>query len=143
MSDTPPPAGELILYQTEDGHTRIQCRLDQQTLWLTQAQIAELFQTSVANINMHIKAIYDEGELAAEATVQPYLTVRQEGQRQGQRQVQDFSFGVGLAIGYRVRSHRGTQFRQWATARLSEYLVQGFSMDDERLKPPPGPGQDD
>jgi hypothetical protein len=143
MTDTPPPDNELLLYQTEDGQTRIQCRLDRETLWLSQAQIAELFQTSVANINMHLKAIYDDGELTEAATIQSYLIVRQEGQRQVKRQVQHYNLAMVLAIGYRVRSHRGVQFRQWATARLSEYLVQGFSMDDERLKNPPGPGQDD
>lgn len=142
-AEPPPPPSPIILYQTEDGRTRIQCRFDGETLWLTQAQIADLFQTSIPNINIHIKAIYAEGELAEPATIKPYLMVRSEGARQVSREVLHYSLPVILAVGYRVRSHRGTQFRQWATARLEEYLVKGFAMDDERLKNPPGPGQRD
>ena len=133
----------IILYQTEDGHTRIQCRFEADTLWLTQAQIGELFQTSVPNINLHLKAIYEEGELAEAATIKSYLIVRPEGTRQVSRDVLHYNLSVILAIGYRVRSQRGTQFRQWATARLNEYLVKGFAMDDERLKNPPGKGHVD
>lgn len=143
MSDESLPQSEIILYQTEDGRTRIQCRFENETLWLTQAQIAELFQTTVPNINLHLKAIYAEGELAVEATIKSYLIVRVEGSRQVSRPVLHYSLPVILAVGYRVRGHRGTQFRQWATARLSEYLVKGFTMDDERLKNPPGKGQQD
>lgn len=137
------PHSNLILYQTEDGRTRIQCRFENETLWLTQVQIAKLFQTSVPNINLHLKAIYAEGELAAEATIKSHLMVRLEGARQVSRPVLHYSLPVILAVGFRVRSHRGTQFRQWATARLNEYLVKGFTMDDERLKNPPGKGQKD
>lgn len=143
MSDEPLPQSEIILYQTEDGRTRIQCRLENETLWLTQVQIAELFQTTVPNINLHLKAIYAEGELAEEATLKSHLMVRLEGSRQVSRTVLHYSLPVILAVGFRVRSHRGTQFRQWATARLNEYLVKGFTMDDERLKNPPGKGQKD
>lgn len=143
MNDDPLPQSEIILYQTEDGRTRIQCRFENETLWLTQVQIAELFQTSVPNINLHLKAIYAEGELAAEATIKSHLMVRLEGTRQVSRPVLHYSLPVILAVGFRVRSHRGTQFRQWATARLGEYLVKGFTMDDERLKNPPGKGQVD
>lgn len=143
MPDQEPPQTAIVLYQTEDGRTRIQCRFDAESLWLTQLQIAELFQTSVPNINLHLKAIYAEGELAEGATIKPYLIVRTEGARQVSREVLHYSLPAILAVGYRVRSHRGTQFRQWATARLSEYLVKGFAMDDERLKNPPGPGQVD
>jgi len=143
MSDGPLPKSEIILYQTQDGRTRIQCRFEDETLWLTQVQIAELFQTTVPNINLHLKAIYAEGELAAEATIKSHLMVRLEGSRQVSRPVLHYSLPVILAVGFRVRSHRGTQFRQWATARLSEYLVKGFTMDDERLKNPPGKGQVD
>ncbi len=139
----PPPESSLILYQTEDGQTRVQCRFEDETLWLTQVQIAELFQTSVPNINLHLKAIYAEGELAAEATIKSHLMVRLEGSRQVSRPVLHYSLPAILAVGFRVRSHRGTQFRQWATARLGEYLVKGFTMDDERLKNPPGPGVPD
>lgn len=134
---------ELVLYQTEDGRTRIQCRFEDDTLWLTQAQMAELFQTSVPNINIHLKAIYEEGELTAEATIKSHLIVRPEGARQVSRPVLHYSLPAILAVGFRVRSQRGTQFRQWAIERLNEYLVKGFTMDDERLKNPPGPGQVD
>lgn len=143
MPDNQPPPSSIILYQTEDGRTRIQCRFDAETLWLTQVQIAELFQTSVPNINLHLKAIYAESELTEAATVKSYLIVRTEGARRVSREVLHYSLPAILAVGYRVRSHRGTQFRQWATARLSEYLVKGFTMDDERLKNPPGQGQTD
>lgn len=143
MKNEPRPDSDLILYQTEDGRTRIQCRFEDETLWLTQVQIAELFQTTVPNINLHLKAIYAESELVAEATIKSYLIVRLEGARQVSRPVLHYSLPVILAVGFRVRSHRGTQFRQWATARLSEYLVKGFTMDDERLKNPPGKGQKD
>jgi hypothetical protein len=138
-----PTGGEIILYQTEDGRTRIQCRFENETLWLTQTQIAELFQTTVPNINLHLKAIYAEAELPAAATIKSYLMVRSEGSRQVSRPVLRYSLPAILAVGYRVRSHRGTQFRQWATARLSEYLLKGFTMDDERLKNPPGKDQKD
>ena len=143
MSDEPLPKSEIFLYQTEDGRTRIQCRFENETLWLTQVQIAELFQTSVPNINLHLKAIYAEGELVEIATIKSYLIVRIEGARQVSREVLHYSLPAILSVGYRVRSHRGTQFRQWATARLSEYLVKGFTMDDERLKNPPGQGHID
>lgn len=143
MSNEPLPKSEFILYQTEDGRTRIQCRFEEETLWLSQIQIAELFQTTVPNINLHLKAIYAEGELAAEATIKSHLIVRPEGARQVSRPVLHYSLPVILAVGFRVRSQRGTQLRQWATARLSEFLVKGFTMDDERLKNPPGKGQQD
>ncbi len=137
-----PSASELVLYQTEDGRTRIQCRFEDETLWLTQHQIAELFGTSVPNINLHLKAIYAEGELG-EATIKSHLIVRQEGARQVSRPVLHYRLEVILAVGFRVRSPRGTQFRQWAVERLGEYLVKGFAMDDERLANPPGPGHRD
>ncbi len=143
MPDEEAPQSSLILYQTEDGRTRIQCRFENETIWLTQALIAELFQTSIPNINLHLKAIYAEGELSETATIKSYLIVRSEGSRQVSREVLHYSLPAILAVGYRVRSSRGTQFRQWATARLSEYLVKGFTMDDERLKSPPGHGLSD
>jgi hypothetical protein len=143
MPDTPPPSSSLILYQTEDGRTRIQCRFEQDTIWLTQAQIAELFQTTPQNVTLHLRAIFAEGELTEIATCKDYLQVRSEGGRQVSRQLRHYRLEAILAVGYRVRSHRGTQFRQWATARLTEYLVKGFTMDDERLKNPPGKGQKD
>jgi len=143
MSEAPMPRSEIILYQTEDGRTRIQCRFDNETLWLTQAQIAELFQTTPQNVTLHLKAIFAEGELVEAATCKDYLQVRTEGSREVTRALRHYRLEAILAVGYRVRSHRGTQFRQWATARLSEYLVKGFTMDDERLKNPPGKGQKD
>jgi len=133
----------MILYQTEDGRTRIQCRFDNETVWLTQALMAELFQIGVNTVNHHLSEIYNEGELKREATIRQYRIVRSEGNREVSREIEHYSLPVILAVGYRVRSHRGTQFRQWATARLNEYLVKGFTMDDERLKNPPGRGQTD
>ncbi|MEA2238048.1 MAG: hypothetical protein QOC81_2772 [Thermoanaerobaculia bacterium] len=143
MLEPEPLQSSLILYQTEDGRTRIQCRFENETLWLTQAQIAELFQTTPQNVTLHLRAIFAEGELSEMATCKDYLQVRQEGSRAVSRSLRHYRLEAILAVGYRVRSHRGTQFRQWATARLSEYLVKGFTMDDERLKNPPGKGQTD
>jgi hypothetical protein len=137
------PGGELILYQTEDGRTRIQCRFEGENVWMTQALMAELFQTTPQNITLHLRAIYAEGELTEAATCKDYLQVRSEGARQVQRALRHYNLEAILAVGYRVRSPRGTAFRQWATARLKEYLVKGFTMDDERLKNPPGKGQKD
>lgn len=133
--ETSSPASELILYQTEDGRSRIECRFENETIWLTQAQLASLFQTSVQNVNLHILNILDEGE-ASEATIKDYLIVRTENGREVRRRVKHHNLDMILAIGYRVRSDRGIRFRQWATARLSEYLVKGFVLDDERLKDP-------
>ena len=143
MPEPDPPQTSIILYQTEDGRTRVQCRFEDGTLWLTQAQIAELFQTTAQNVTLHLKAIFAEGELVEEATCKDYLQVRREGTREVSRNLRHYRLEAILAVGYRVRSHRGTQFRQWATARLSEYLVKGFTMDDERLRNPPGKGQPD
>jgi len=143
MPDQEPPQSSIILYQTEDGRARIQCRFDAETLWLTQAQIAELFETTPQNVTLHLKAIFAEGELAEAATCKDCLQVRSEGGREVSRTLRHYRLEAILAVGYRVRSHRGKQFRQWATACLSEYLVKGFTMDDERLKNPPGKGQAD
>lgn len=137
------PRSEIVLYQAEDGRTRIECRFENETLWLTQALIAELFQKDVRTINEHLGNIYAEGELDAAATIRKFRIVRTEGNREVAREIEHYSLPVILAVGYRVRSERGTLFRQWATARLSEYLVKGFTMDDERLKNPPGPGVPD
>jgi hypothetical protein len=135
-----PPASSIILYQTEDGRTRIECRFEGETLWLTQALIAELFQVGVPTVNEHLKGIYAEGELANEATIRKFRIVRLEGQRQVARNIDHYNLDAILAVGYRVRSPRGAQFRRWASARLSEYLVKGFTLDDERLKNPPSGG---
>ena len=135
-----PPEGEILLYQTEDGRTRIECRFENETLWLTQALMADLFQTTPQNITLHIKSLYEEGEAVEAATCKDYLQVRQEAGRKVRRAVKYYNLDVILAVGYRVRSPRGTQFRRWATERLKEYLVKGFTMDDERLRNPPVEG---
>jgi len=127
-----PPGGQMLIYR--DGATRLQVRLDGQTVWLTQAAMAELFQTTPQNITLHLQGIYDDNELDETATCKEYLQVRQEGGRQVRRSLKHYSLDAILAIGYRVRSARGTAFRQWATARLSELLVKGFTLDDERIK---------
>ncbi len=143
MSDEPLPQSEIILYQTEDGRTRIQCRFENETIWLTQSLIAELFEKDVRTINEHLVNIFDEGELRREATIRKFRIVRTEGRREVAREIEHYNLDAILAVGFRVRSHRGTQFRQWAIGRLNEYLVKGFTMDDERLKNPPGKGQKD
>lgn len=128
-------AGEIILYNTEDGATVIQLRARDGSVWLTQAEMAELFQTSVSNINKHIKGILADGE-QPEATIETYSIVRTEGERSVERQVAHYNLPMILAVGFRVRSLRGAQFRRWAATTLSAYLVKGFVMDDERLKDP-------
>lgn len=143
MPDNKAPQSSIILYQTEDGQTRIQCRFENETIWLTQALLAELFQKDVRTINEHLVNIFEEGELSREATIRKFRIVRLEGTREVVREIEHYSLPAILAVGYRVRSPRGTQFRQWATARLNEYLVKGFTMDDERLKNPPGKGHTD
>jgi len=143
MSDEPLPDSDLILYQTADGCTRIQCRFENETVWLTQQQMAELFQTTQQNVSLHLQNIYDEGELQRGATHKESLSVRQEGRRSVQRRVEFYNLDVIISVGYRVKSPRGMQFRIWATQRLREYIVKGFTMDDERLKNPPGKGQKD
>lgn len=130
--------GELILYTSPDGLAQIQLRAMDGTAWLSQMDMAELFDTTKQNISLHIKNIYEEGELTESATVKDYLTVQDEGGRQVQRNITLYNLDVILAVGYRVKSIRGTQFRQWATTTLREYLIKGFVMDDERLKNPGG-----
>ena len=143
MKNQPEPDSDLILYQTEDGRARIQCRFENETVWLTQQQMAELFQTTQQNVSLHVRNIYEEGELSEEATHKESLSVRQEGARSVQRRVEFYNLDVIISVGYRVKSQRGTQFRIWATQRLREYIVKGFTMDDERLKNPPGKGHID
>lgn len=132
------PTGEIILYTTEDGLTKIQLKTHDGTVWLTQIEIAELFQTSKQNISLHIQNILSENELSQKATVKEYLTVQIEGKREVKRLTKSYNLDMILAIGYRIGSIRGTQFRQWATTTLREYLVKGFVMDDARLKDPNG-----
>lgn len=128
-------ASDLIQYQTEDGVTVIRLQARDGNAWLSQADMAELFQTTVSNINKHIKGILADGELD-ESTIEDYSIVRSEGQRQVERTVAHYSLPMILAVGFRVRSPRGMQFRRWAAEALSQYLVKGFVMDDDRLKEP-------
>jgi hypothetical protein len=125
---------EILLYQTEDGKSRVEVRIQEETVWLNQAAMVELFQTTKQNVSLHLKNIYQEGELSRQATVKECLTVRKEGKRHVERHVEHYNLEAIIAVGYRVKSHRGTQFRKWATERLREYLVKGFVLDDERLK---------
>lgn len=131
---------ELILYQTEDGLTRVQLRVVDGSVWLSQLEIAELFATTKQNVSLHVANVLKEGELTADSVVKESLTTAADGKKY---RTKLYRLEMILAVGYRVKGHRGTQFRQWATARLSDYLVKGFAMDDERLKNPPGPGHTD
>lgn len=136
MSDNLPeaPQGEFILFRSEDGQTRVECRFESDTLWLSQSSICELYGKAKATISEHISNIFTEGELAENSVVRFYRTTADDGK---QYNVKYFNLSVILAVGYRVRSVRGTQFRQWATQTLEQYLIKGFVMDDERLKNPP------
>lgn len=129
---------DLILYTTEDGRSQIKLRAQEQTVWLTQLEMAELFDATKQNISLHLKNIFEDGELDPAATVKESLTVQIEGSREVQRPVTLYSLDAILAVGYRVRSPRGVQFRRWASTLLKEYLTKGFVMDDERLKNPDG-----
>ena len=126
--------GEIILYQTEDGLTKIDVRFEDETVWLTQQQMAELFQSSRSNIVEHIQHIYEEGELDEAATCRKFRQVRTEGSRQVTREIPYYNLDMIISLGYRVKSLTATRFRQWATARLKEYMIKGFVLDDERLK---------
>ncbi|HRF15679.1 MAG TPA: virulence protein RhuM/Fic/DOC family protein [Bacteroidia bacterium] len=124
---------EIVIYKTEDDNTEIAVQFDGDTVWLTQAQIVELFQSSKANISEHIKSIFTLGELEQDATVRKFRTVRQEGKRMVARSLEHFNLDVIISIGYRVNTKRGIQFRQWATQRLKEYLVKGYTINQKRL----------
>lgn len=126
--------GEFLLYQTEDAQTRVQVRFQDSGIWLTQAQLAELYQCSSQNITQHIRAIYESGELLEQATCKPYLQVRQERGRQVSRSLKHYNLEMVLAVGYRAKSHRGTQFRRWATEQLKTYLTKGVLLDDDRFE---------
>lgn len=128
----------LILYQTEDQKSRIALRADGETVWLTQLEMAELFLATKQNISLHLKNIFEDGELDPDATVKESLTVQNEGRREVRRALTLYNLDAILAVGYRVRSPRGAQFRRWATTVLREYLVKGFAMDEERLMNPDG-----
>ena len=127
-------SNKIIIYNTEDGKAKINLRLEDGTVWLNQLQIAELFQTTKQNISKHIKAILEDGELSEDSTVNYQLTVQKEGNREIERNIAFYNLDMILAIGYRVRSPRGVQFRKYASTVLKEYLIKGFAMDDNRLK---------
>ena len=139
-TNLPERTGQLLIYQ--DGGLNLQVRLDGRTAWLPQRLIADLFQVSVPTVNEHLSNIYAENELDSEATIRKFRIVQTEGKREVSRNIEHFNLDAILAVGYRVRSPRGTQFRQWATARLSELLVKGFTLDDERIKAGRTIGQD-
>ena len=126
--------GEIIIYQTEDGLTKINVNLQNETVWLSLDQMAELFQRDKSTISRHIKNIFIEGELVRESTVANFATVQNEGERQVERNIEYYNLDVIISVGYRVKSFRGTQFRIWANSVLKEYIIKGFAMDDERLK---------
>ena len=126
--------GEIIVYQSDDGLTRVDVRFEGDSVWLTQAQLIELYHSSKSNISEHIKHIFEDGELSEEATVRNFRTVQKEGNRQVTRDIIHYNLDMIIAIGYRVRTAVGVHFRQWATARLKEYMQKGFTLDDERLK---------
>ncbi len=126
--------GEIIIYRSPQGNTKLNVRLMDETLWLTQKQLAELFQTTVPNINMHIKNILEEGELEGDRTIQDFLIVQKEGKRKVNRTIEHYNLDMVISVGYRIKSHVATQFRIWATQRLKEYIIKGFVLDDERLK---------
>ncbi len=135
MTDNLPlTQSQILIYQTEDGRTRIDVRLENETVWLSLNQMAELFQRDKSVISRHIRNVFEEGELLRESTVAKYATVQSEGTRRVTRAVDYYNLDMIISVGYRVRSHRGTQFRIWATQRLREYIIKGFTLDDERLK---------
>jgi hypothetical protein len=127
---------QIIIYQTEKGETKLDVRLENETVWLTQKLMAELFQTTVANINIHLKNIFDEEELDPKATIKDFLIVRLEGNREVNRSIEYYNLDAIISVGYRIKSTVATRFRQWATQHIKEYIVKGFVLDDERLKNP-------
>jgi hypothetical protein len=131
VSEPKDNSSDLILYQTEDGRTHLQVRLENQTVWLTQSQMAELFQTSIPNVNMHLRNLFRESELQADSVIKEFLITAADGKNY---RTKFYNLDVIISVGYRVKSSRGTQFRIWATQRLREYIVKGFALDDERLK---------
>ncbi len=135
----PPSQGQFLVYVSEDGTARIEVRLEQDSVWLTQAHMAALFQTTKQNISLHLKNIYEEGELSRPATVKDSLTVQIEGGRRVQRPVEFYHLDAVISVGYRIKSAIATRFRIWATAKLREFIVKGFVLDDERLKNPDRP----
>src|SRR5690554_212327 len=127
---------QIVIYQTENGETKLDVRFQDETVWLTQKLMAELFQTSIPSINMHLKNIFEEGELEENRTIKEFLIVQQEGSREVKRKQVFYNLDAIISVGYRIKSHIATKFRQWATQHLREYIVKGFVLDDERLKNP-------
>ena len=132
--ETSQPGGEVLFYQTEDGQTRLETRMMGETVWLSLGQMTTLFQRDKSVISRHIRNIYAEGELNSEGTVAKFATVQTEGGKTVNRDIEYYNLDVIISVGYRVKSHRGVQFRIWATQRLREYIVKGFALDDDRLK---------
>lgn len=126
--------GDIIIYQTDNGLTKIDVRIENETVWLSQQQMAKLYDTTKQNISLHIKNIFDEEELDEASTVKEFLTVKQEGKRSVERKVKYYNLDMIISLGYRIKSKIATNFRRWATERLKEYMIKGFTMDDERLK---------
>ena len=126
--------GDIIIYQSEDGLTRIDVRLEQESVWLTQQQMADLYHSSRTNVVEHIQHIYEEGELTEDSTCRKFRQVQQEGKRFVSREIPYYNLDMIISLGYRVHSRVATQFRRWATERIKEYIIKGFTMDDERLK---------
>lgn len=124
----------IVIYQTDDGTTKIDVKLEDETVWLSQQQMADLYDTTKQNISLHIKNIFDEEELDINSTVKEFLTVQKEGNRKVERKVKYYNLDMILSLGYRIKSKVATNFRKWATERLKEYMIKGFTMDDERLK---------
>ncbi len=130
------PKGQFLVYKAENGTVKIDVKLSDETVWLTQKLMAELFQTSIPNINMHLKNIFSEGELKESSTIKDFLIVQKEGKREVKRKQVFYNLDAIISVGYRIKSHVATRFRIWATERLKEYIVKGFTLDDERLKNP-------
>lgn len=139
MTDSDRGTGQFLVYRDAAGNVKLDVRLENDTIWLTQAGMAELFQTSTPNVNMHLRNVFEERELSEDATVQEFLIVRSEGVREVRRNIAHYNLDVIISVGYRIRSSVATQFRIWATQRLREYIVKGFVLDDERLKNPDQP----
>ena len=131
---------QIVIYQTEDGLTKIEVKLENDSVWLSQQQMADLYQTSRTNVVEHIKHIYEEQELDIDSTCRNFRQVRLEGSRQVERDIPFYNLDMIISLGYRVKSRIATNFRRWATERLKEYMIKGFTMDDERLKQVGGGG---
>jgi len=134
-----PPDSQIVIYQTESGDTKLEVRLENESVWLTQRSMADLFQTTPQNITLHLGNIFAEGELSENATCKEFLRVQVEGRREIKRNQKFYNLDAIISVGYRIKSHVATRFRQWATQRIREYIVKGFLLDDERLKNPDQP----